>query len=285
MAKRDPKLARSRLEALLSMATGTVAEPVAGLSGLYGLLTGGADRGARNVEQTREALTYAPMDSRGASELAQFVSPVTSRIEQGKRYLGDNTLRMTGSPGLAAAAYTAPEILATLAGARGAGIKGPTMQQMAQRTAELPTMGSPASQAGNIGHWLASPAASRMTREQFLGSPKITKNANAADLKPKALSFLDSAPAEPISVGGSTFTAKYSPDGAAIFDGDKVVASYNFGDTLVVDKAYRKMGIGSELVYEWRTRFPAPANTKYRTKASQAIQERVWDRIQREGRR
>ena len=67
------------------------------------------------------------------------------------------------------------------------------------------------------------------------------------------------------------YSARYSPDGAAVYDGDKVIASYNFGDTLVVDRPYRKGGIGSELVYEWRTRYPAHGAATARTKVSQAI--------------
>ena len=71
-------------------------------------------------------------------------------------------------------------------------------------------------------------------------------------------------------------------DGAVVLDKGKPIASYNFGDTLVVDKPYRKSGLAQELVYEWRTTFPAPAVAKERTKASQAIQEKVWERIQNE---
>lgn len=120
-----------------------------------------------------------------------------------------------------------------------------------------------------------------MTRAEFLGSPKITSNANAADLKPSGKS-LEDADAVPFASKVGELTAKYTEQGAAVFDGDKVIASYSFGDTLVVDKTYRRSGIGAELVYQWRTRYPAPAKATTRTKASQALQEKVWARIQRE---
>lgn len=120
------------------------------------------------------------------------------------------------------------------------------------------------------------PAFEGMTREEFLGSPRITTNRNAADLKPKALTTVQDQPAQPFM---GRYEMRMSEDGAAVYDGDKVVASYNFGDTLVVDPAYRRQGIAQELVYQWRTAHPGPAIARERTRASQAIQEQVWERI------
>lgn len=37
--------ARARREALMAMATGAMAEPVAGIAGLWGAMTGGVDKG------------------------------------------------------------------------------------------------------------------------------------------------------------------------------------------------------------------------------------------------
>lgn len=121
-----------------------------------------------------------------------------------------------------------------------------------------------------------------LTEEEFLGNPKITSNANAKDLRPREIKSLVEVAREPFLDG--EYEAKYAPSGSAVFDGDKVIASYDFGDTLVVDKKYRGRGIASELVYQWRTRFPAPAVAETRTKASQAIQESVWARIEKERR-
>lgn len=275
------KLVRSRLEALVAMGSGAIAEPVAGWAGLAGLLTG---RGAQNVGSVRDALTYQPRDPRGLQEIQRAIAPIAEPVERAKRYLGDRTMDATGSPAAAAAAYAAPETLAALLGVRGGGMRGPTMQQMAERSAG-PRMGAPQAQVGAIGHWVESPIARSMTRDEFIGQPKITKNANAAELRPRALTTTVDAEPVPLSVNGRDYVARFSPDGAAIYDGDTVIASYNFGDTLAVDKAHRGGGIAKELVYEWRTRYPAPATAAHRTKASQAIQEKVWDRIQREAAR
>ena len=119
-----------------------------------------------------------------------------------------------------------------------------------------------------------------MTRDQFLGKPSITTATNARDLKPKVLSTLQDQPR--VAFLNGRYTAVYGEDGAAVFDGDNPIASYNFGDTLVVSPKYRRQGIGAELVYQWRTRFPASPPAKQRTKVSHALQKKVWDRIQRE---
>lgn len=143
--------------------------------------------------------------------------------------------------------------------------------------------GMAARPAGSVGMGGRTPRASNfegMTREEFLGSPRITRPSNAASLRPRALVGFDEVEADEFPVGN--LTARYTEDGAAVYDGDRVVASYNFGDTLVVDPRYRRQGIGEELVYQWRTRFPAPGAARDRTRVSQRIQESVWDRIQRE---
>ncbi|MGJ0510253.1 MAG: hypothetical protein ACR652_24675 [Methylocystis sp.] len=117
-----------------------------------------------------------------------------------------------------------------------------------------------------------------LTRDEFLGSPKITSTRNADALRPKLLRSTEAAPPEPFIHG---LTAKVSPDGIAVLDGDKVVGSYNFGETLVVDPAYRKRGIAEEMVYQWRSRHPQAPPADARTKVAQHIQENVWNRLQR----
>ena len=120
----------------------------------------------------------------------------------------------------------------------------------------------------------------KMTKDDFLGNPKITSNANAANLRPKELSTLENLEKRPFLDGKYKF--KSNEDGAVVFDGDKPIASYNFGSNLVVDKKYRRKGIGEELVYQWRVQNPTAKPATERTKASQRLQEKVWDRIQKE---
>lgn len=124
------------------------------------------------------------------------------------------------------------------------------------------------------------PALSAMTKEQFLGKPKIVGMADAKDLKPKVWQGVMDAPSQPFL--GGKYEVRMLPDAAVVFDKGRPIASYNSNSTLVVDPKYRKQGIGEELVYQQRTTFPAPAQAETRNKVSQRIQENVWDRIQRE---
>jgi len=134
----------------------------------------------------------------------------------------------------------------------------------------------------NIGDAMPHPFTG-FTREKFLGKPKITPDSNSKDLIPSGGKSIDDKPAVPFSNKWyPNLVARYSENGAAVYDGEKVIASYYFGDTLVVDKKYRRAGIGSELVYQWRMRNPNSKTAATRTKKSQALQEKVWDRVQRE---
>lgn len=86
----------------------------------------------------------------------------------------------------------------------------------------------------------------QLTKEEFLGKPKIVSPKGSSDLEPRLLTTNESATPEPFM--GGKYKLKISEDGAAVLDKDKVVASYNFGDALVVDPKYRKKGIAEELV-------------------------------------
>lgn len=119
-----------------------------------------------------------------------------------------------------------------------------------------------------------------VTKAEFLGKPAITKASNAKDLVPGLLRTHEGLPREPFLNG--RYSALYDASGACVLDGEKVIASYHFGDHLVVLRSYRRQGIGSELAYQFRTRFPKTRPAKSRTKASQALQVKVWERIERE---
>jgi len=112
------------LEAMGSVASGMVAEPIAGLTGLaqMGFGGGGPEAGAEAIQRTREALTYQPRTPAGRTGLrniGEAVAPIIDPWVQFAEGLGEKTLEATGSPGLATAARTAPDALLALTGLKG----------------------------------------------------------------------------------------------------------------------------------------------------------------------
>lgn len=220
----------------------------------------------------------------GPVDLATMVMrPLGYNVEQpvmGSEWIGQ---KMQDAGLVSSARNPTAEMLASVV-LPGAMVRGGALLDQAvtagARNLAAPRTMHPQMGAIDLGAPKPAKAAAMMTREEFLGSPKIVGNRNAADLVPRAYKFLDDVEPETFKNG---LTAKYSPHGAAVFDDSgRVIASYNNGDTLVVDKSHRRQGIAEELVYQWRSRYPAPAQATTRTKASQAVQEKVWERMQRE---
>lgn len=110
-------------EALGSIGSGIVAEPVAGLAGVAGaILPGEQGQGAQWVDKTRQALTFNPRTATGQARLqdaGEALSPIGEVIEGASQTLGDKTMAATDSPLLSAIAYTAPTALL-----EGLGVKG-----------------------------------------------------------------------------------------------------------------------------------------------------------------
>lgn len=106
-----------------AIASSALAEP---LSGLYGIAALGGTfdfgRAADAVGTAREALTYQPT-TEGSKEnlqtVGEFLAPVGKALESGSRALGDSFYEWTGSPILAAAAYSLPTAALELAGVKG----------------------------------------------------------------------------------------------------------------------------------------------------------------------
>ena len=112
------------LEAMGSVASGLLAEPVAGLTGLaqMGFGGGGAEAGTEAIQRTREALTYQPRTPAGRTGLrniGEMVAPIIEPWQEFTTGLGEKTFEATGSPALATAARTAPEAALSLLGLKG----------------------------------------------------------------------------------------------------------------------------------------------------------------------
>lgn len=113
------------LENVAALASGIVAEPLAGLAGIAQSLNPFAKEGAgeQAVEATREALTFRPRTETGQAQqqaLGETLAPVGEALTSAEKFLGENTLELTGSPALAAIAHTLPSAALELLGVKGA---------------------------------------------------------------------------------------------------------------------------------------------------------------------
>jgi hypothetical protein len=109
-------------EAGLAMATGAIAEPLAGLKGLARTAWAGPEAGAAEVERTRQALTYQPgeVGQEYLQDIAQapIISDVAESFQRGSQYAGQKALELTGSPAVAAITEALPAAGAAALGAR-----------------------------------------------------------------------------------------------------------------------------------------------------------------------
>jgi len=108
----DPDALR---QALLVIARGAVAEPVSGVVGL-GSLPWGIDKAVSNMDATRDAIGYQPSKTDHLDYIAKIAEPITDWAKENigdlREKAGSWTLDKTGSPGLATAAHSLPEIIA-----------------------------------------------------------------------------------------------------------------------------------------------------------------------------
>lgn len=130
------------LENVGALASGAIAEPLAGIAGVAQSINPFADEGAgaEAVAATREALTYKPRTETGQAQqqsIGETLAPVGEALSTAESFLGDEALELTGSPALAAIAHTLPSAALELIGIKGArratAIKSPT-QKLIKKT-------------------------------------------------------------------------------------------------------------------------------------------------------
>lgn len=110
------------LETAATIASGALAEPIAGAAGIAQSLNPFADEGAgaEAVKATQEALTYKPRTEAGQESLqatGEALKPIGDFFQDIESGLGDYAYNLTGSPAFAAAATTAPTAFLELLGA------------------------------------------------------------------------------------------------------------------------------------------------------------------------
>jgi len=114
------------LQSVMALGSGMVADPVAGLRGLKhmgsSLVKGegfDAEGAAKIIENTRRAMTFKPTDpiaQEWLGDMGTVMEPVAEVLSKTEKYLGDTTMKLTGSAALAALATTAPTALMELSG-------------------------------------------------------------------------------------------------------------------------------------------------------------------------
>lgn len=108
------------LEPAAAIASGIVAEPIAGLAGIGATVADDAEAGAEAVASTREALTFQPRTTRGQEGLAavsEAIEPVAQAVQGAEQFLGDVGAEIGGPVGGAIGA-TIPTAALTALGVR-----------------------------------------------------------------------------------------------------------------------------------------------------------------------
>lgn len=117
----ESQAGRALGETAATLATGAVAEPVAGLVGLATAPFQGLQQGVQNIEATRQALTYQPRSELGQSAVAgigQAMQPIAQTLQAASQYLGERGFQ-AGGPVLGAAGETLIPAAMELAGLQG----------------------------------------------------------------------------------------------------------------------------------------------------------------------
>jgi len=104
----ERQASRAQGEVIATLASGAVAEPIAGLAGLFTAPFQGGEQGVRNIEPTRQALTYQPRTELGqqvVGNIGQILQPIAQPVERASQYLGKQGYQL-GGPWLGAAGET-----------------------------------------------------------------------------------------------------------------------------------------------------------------------------------
>jgi hypothetical protein len=112
----------SFVEPAITIGSSMMAEPLAGLAGVAALPFG-AEAATKVISGVTNDLTYQPrteQGKRGLASVGKFMAPVGKAFESASKGAGDFVFDKTGSPGLSAAAYSAPTIALEALGLKGA---------------------------------------------------------------------------------------------------------------------------------------------------------------------
>lgn len=106
-------------ETAATIASGVIAEPLAGLRGIYEQAIGGD--AAKAIEEARQALTYqgGQESQEQLQAIGEFLQPAGEALSSAESFLGETVLDATGSPALASVAHSLPTAALELLGFKG----------------------------------------------------------------------------------------------------------------------------------------------------------------------
>jgi len=169
-----------KLEATASMLSGMAAQPIAGVAGLITAKDpfspeGSAGTTVRNVQ---EALTYQPRTEKGKEfqqAIGEAVKPIAEPLQKAEDFLGDTTFEATGSPGLAAAAKSAPTAMLEVLGIKSGKILKGAKDGVKKLVAPSPTK-KKIIESLQAGTGDASTAKFKLKESILTGAPKLKKD-------------------------------------------------------------------------------------------------------------
>lgn len=132
-----PEKAAGFGEAAATIASGMIAEPVAGIAGLASLPFKGADSGSV-VNKVRDALTYQPSTELGQQYIqniaeAPVIKQIGETMQAASKGAGDFAYNLTGSPAAGGVASAIPEAVLQAAGFRAPSAAGSAAGRQADR--------------------------------------------------------------------------------------------------------------------------------------------------------
>jgi GNAT superfamily N-acetyltransferase len=113
-----------------------------------------------------------------------------------------------------------------------------------------------------------------MTREEFVGNPRLySGKTNVKETPKRVYAATSSATPEPFL--GGKFQIRRGGSQVAVYDGEKVIATYTGGDNLVVDPKYRRQGIATELLTYYKRNVDPTQTAASRSKEVHGIYNKV----------
>ena len=267
----------------LSLATGAVAAPIAGLSGLAAAAAkalGLTDTDpAELIRKVQEAITYQPRSEAGKT-VASVASYPFEKLAQGADYVGGKTAEATGSPALGAAVNAGLQVGGPLALAKGAKavVNSDAVAAAAEARAKIAALQKPVTDVIRA----AREAGFKMSPSEInknLGTAKVSSQLEGLSGSAKLRRGLAIENAEVVNdlIRKDTGLAADAPITVENLKNNIVESSAPYEAVkslkeLTVDNAYSAGELGPKITSTWRGARSMDPKTAYTMDAADAIE-------------